>query len=72
MARDVRARDSTIKELAEKLTETAESAEAAASAAHTIDEQRRIACAEIERLRRESEKQQESSMSKVLMRFHLS
>ncbi|KAL6140411.1 hypothetical protein ACLB2K_058710 [Fragaria x ananassa] len=65
LARDVRARDSTIKELAEKLTETAESAEAAASAAHTIDEQRRIACAEIERLRRESEKQQESSMSKL-------
>lgn len=67
MARDLRARDSTIKELAEKLTETAESAEAAASAAHTIDEQRRIACAEIERLKRDSEKQRESSMLKVLM-----
>ncbi|PRQ52143.1 putative PH domain, peptide deformylase [Rosa chinensis] len=65
LARDLRARDSTIKELAEKLTETAESAEAAALAAHTIDEQRRIACAEIERLRRDSEKQRESSKLKL-------
>lgn len=72
MARDLRARDSTIKELAEKLTETAESAEAAASAAHTIDEQRRIACAEIERLKRDSAKQHESSMLKVLMSFYMS
>lgn len=72
MARDLRARDSTIKELAEKLTETAESAEAAASAAHTIDEQRRIACAEIERLKRDSEKQHESSMLKVLMSSYMS
>lgn len=72
MARDLRARDSTIKELAEKLTETAESAEAAASAAHTIDEQRRIACAEIELLKRDSEKQRESSMLKVLMSSYMS
>lgn len=72
LARDLRARDSTIKELAEKLTETAESAEAAASAAHTIDEQRRIACAEIERLKRDSEKQHESSLLKVLMSSYMS
>ena len=63
LARDLRARDSTIKEIAEKLSETAE---AAASAAHTMDEQRRIACTEIERVKRDSEKQLESSMSKVL------
>lgn len=65
MARDLRARDSTIKEIAEKLSETAEAAEAAASAAHTMDEQRRLACAEIERLAKDSEKQSASSMLKV-------
>lgn len=66
LARDLRARDSTIKDIAEKLTETAEAAEAAASAAHTMDEQRRIACAEIERINKESAKQLETSMLKVL------
>jgi peptide deformylase len=66
LARDLRARDSTIKDIADKLSETAEAAEAAASAAHTMDEQRRIACAEIERLKRDWEKQLESFMLKVL------
>lgn len=66
MARDLRARDSTIKDIADKLSETAEAAEAAASAAHTMDEHRRIACAEIERLKRDSQKQLESFMLKVL------
>lgn len=65
MARDLRARDSTIKDIADKLSETAEAAEAAASAAYTMDEQRRIVCAEIERMRKESEKQQEVSAQKV-------
>ncbi|KAF5198958.1 Pleckstrin-like protein [Thalictrum thalictroides] len=65
LARDLRARDSTIKEIAEKLTDTAEAAEAAASAAHAMDEQRRFACAEIERLANESKKQLESSMLKL-------
>ncbi|OAY60678.1 switch-associated protein 70 isoform X1 [Manihot esculenta] len=65
LARDLRARDTTIKDIAEKLSETAEAAEAAASAAHTIDEQRRIACAEIERLSRVSQKQLESSTLKL-------
>lgn len=69
LARDLRARDLTIKDIAEKLSETAEAAEAAASAAHTMDEQRRIACAQIERLKRDSEKQLESSMSKVIFLF---
>jgi hypothetical protein len=59
LARDLRARDSTINEIAEKLSEAAEAAEAAASAAHTMDEQRRIAFAELERYRRDSEKQVE-------------
>lgn len=65
LARDLRARDSTIKEIAEKLSDTAEAAEAAASAAHAMDEQRRVACAEIVRLANESRKQQESSMLKL-------
>ncbi|KAL8031164.1 hypothetical protein ABFX02_13G007400 [Erythranthe guttata] len=65
LARELRARDSTIKELAEKLSETAVAAEAAASAAHTMDEQRRIAFAEVERLIRDSEKQLESSKLKM-------
>ncbi|XP_042503205.1 switch-associated protein 70-like [Macadamia integrifolia] len=64
LARDRRARDSTIKEIAEKLSDTAEAAVSAASAAHTMDEQRRIACSEIERLTKDSEKQLESAMLK--------
>ncbi|XP_061362336.1 uncharacterized protein LOC133306074 [Gastrolobium bilobum] len=65
LARDLRTRDSTIKEIAEKLSETAEAAEAAASAAYSMDEQWRIACAEIERLRKETEKQFELSAQKL-------
>lgn len=70
LAREIRARDSTIKELADKLSETAEAAEAAASAAQTMNEQRKIACAEVERLKADSEKQLESSKSKVLILYH--
>jgi peptide deformylase len=69
LARDLRARDSTITEIADKLSETAEAAEAAASAAYTMDEQRRIVCAEIERLRKDSEKQQEVYAQKVCFNF---
>ncbi|OIT32627.1 PREDICTED: switch-associated protein 70 [Nicotiana attenuata] len=65
LAREVRARDSTIKELADKLSETAEAAESAASAAQIMNEQRKIACAEVERIKGDSEKQLESSKSKL-------
>uniref|UniRef100_A0A0E0NZ81 PH domain-containing protein n=1 Tax=Oryza rufipogon TaxID=4529 RepID=A0A0E0NZ81_ORYRU len=65
LAKDIRARDATIKEIADKLTETAEAAEAAASAAHTMDEQRRLLCSEIERLRQAMERQMEQSMLKL-------
>ncbi|XP_050228698.1 uncharacterized protein LOC126677926 isoform X2 [Mercurialis annua] len=65
LARDIRARDSTITEIAEKLSETAEAAEAAAAAAHTMDEQRRIACAEMVRLSKASQKQLDSSLLKL-------
>ncbi|XP_057432637.1 uncharacterized protein LOC130725426 [Lotus japonicus] len=64
-ARDLRTRDSTIRDIAEKLSETAEAAEAAASAAHTIDEQWRNACEEIESLKKDSEKQLELSAQKL-------
>ncbi|KAI4998717.1 hypothetical protein ZWY2020_054059 [Hordeum vulgare] len=65
LAKDIRARDATIQEIADKLTETAEAAEAAASAAHTIDEQRRLLCSEIERLKKAMETQMEQSMLKL-------
>lgn len=65
LARDLRARDSTIRDIADKLSETAEAAEAAASAAHTMDEQRRIACAEIEHINKESTKQLETCVLKL-------
>ncbi|KAL2620200.1 hypothetical protein R1flu_000405 [Riccia fluitans] len=55
MARDLRARDFTIKEMADRLSETAEAAEAAASAAKAMDKERRNAHAEIELLRKEFE-----------------
>ncbi|KAL4569975.1 hypothetical protein LXL04_025624 [Taraxacum kok-saghyz] len=65
LSRDIRARDSTIKNLAEKLTETADAAQSAASAAHTMDEQRRLASSEVDRLRKELEKQSISYTSKI-------
>ncbi|KAI3713987.1 hypothetical protein L1987_72576 [Smallanthus sonchifolius] len=65
LARDIRVRDSTIKEIAEKLTETAEAAESAASAAHTMDEQRRIATSEVDRLTKELEKNAVSYSMKI-------
>ena len=66
LARELRARESTIKALVEKLSETAEAAQAAASAAHTMDEQRRVAYAEMERLKENYEKQLESTTVKVV------
>ncbi|CAI0461244.1 unnamed protein product [Linum tenue] len=65
LARDIRARDSTIRDIAEKLNETAEAAEAAASAAHTMDEQRRVVFAEVERISKASQVQFESSKLKL-------
>lgn len=65
LAKDIRARDATIQEIADKLTDTAEAAEAAASAAHTMDEQRRLLCSEIERLKKAMETQMEQSMLKL-------
>lgn len=65
LARELRKRDSTIKDIAEKISETAEAAEAAASSARTMNEQRRIACAEIQHLTQNYEKLLESSKTKA-------
>ncbi|KAF2290676.1 hypothetical protein GH714_014963 [Hevea brasiliensis] len=62
LAWEIHAHDSTIRDIADKLSETAE---AAASAALTMDEQRRITCVEIEKLSKASQKQLESSMLKL-------
>lgn len=53
MARELRARDATIKDMADRLSETAEAAEAAASAAHIMDKERKAVRTEIAKLRRE-------------------
>ncbi|XP_062215013.1 uncharacterized protein LOC133915747 isoform X2 [Phragmites australis] len=65
LAKDIRSRDATIKEIADILTETAEAAEAAGSAAHTMDEQRRLLCLEIDRLKQAMGRQMEQSMVKL-------
>ncbi|URE34755.1 receptor kinase [Musa troglodytarum] len=65
LAKDIRARDSTIKDITDKLIETAEAAEAAASAAHAIDEERRISCLEIEHLTNDAQKQLETAQLKL-------
>eukprot|EP01018_Ginkgo_biloba_P031449 Gb_18894 [translate_table: standard] len=64
LARELRARDSTIKEIADKLSETAEAAESAASAAHAMDKERKAAAAEIERLSREMDERLRSAALK--------
>lgn len=57
LARDMRARNSTINDLAGKLSDTAETAESAAAAVRRIDQERKMAFAEIERLTQDYEKQ---------------
>ncbi|XP_072987177.1 uncharacterized protein [Typha latifolia] len=64
LAKDLRARDSTIREIVDKLTETAEAAQAAASAAHLMDEERRLLYAKIEYLKNNVEKEMESALLK--------
>ncbi|CAM6128059.1 unnamed protein product [Calypogeia fissa] len=53
VARDLRARDYMIKEMADRLSETAEAAEAAASAAHLMEKERKQAQGELEDLKKE-------------------
>ncbi|XP_010228409.1 uncharacterized protein LOC100826067 isoform X2 [Brachypodium distachyon] len=65
LLQDIRARDSTIREITDKLQETAEAAETAASAAHSIDEGRRILSSELERLKKDQENQVELSLLRL-------
>ncbi|KAJ4800017.1 PH domain containing protein [Rhynchospora pubera] len=65
LSKDVRARDLTIKQIAEKLTETASAAETAASAALSIDEERKKLCSEIELLKKDLSSKLESSLLKL-------
>ena len=65
LLQDIRARDSTIREITDKLQETAEAAESAASAAHAIDEARRFLSSELERLKQDQENQVELSLLRV-------
>lgn len=66
LSRELRVRDSTIKEIADKLIDTAEAAEAAANAARVMDEERTSARAEIKELTKDSEKELMTLMNKVL------
>ncbi|KAK8458876.1 hypothetical protein SEVIR_2G032700v4 [Setaria viridis] len=65
LLQDIRARDSTINEIADKLQETAEAAETAASAARSIDGERRFLSSEFERLKQDHEKQVEVSLLRL-------
>lgn len=67
LLQDIRARDSTINDIAGKLQETAEAAETAASAACSIDEERRFLSSELERLKQDHEKQVEVYMLRVMI-----
>ncbi|KAI5012539.1 hypothetical protein ZWY2020_024805 [Hordeum vulgare] len=65
LLQDIRARDSTIREITDKLQETAEAAETAASAAHAIDEARRFLSSELECLKQDKENQVELSLLRL-------
>ena len=69
LLQDIRARDSTINEIADKLRETAEAAETAASTARSIDEERRFFTSELERLKQDHEKQVEASLLRVTIAY---
>ncbi|XP_020595516.1 uncharacterized protein LOC110035602 [Phalaenopsis equestris] len=65
LAKELRARDSTIRELADKFTETAQAAEVAASAALAMDKERRLASIEIEQLTNDSNKKLQEIIFKL-------
>ncbi|KAH7435197.1 hypothetical protein KP509_06G054300 [Ceratopteris richardii] len=73
VAKEMRAREATIKELAERLSETAEAAEAAASAAQIMDKERKAVRTEIAKLRGELEdKLRKSSLELKALKERLS
>jgi Asp-tRNA(Asn)/Glu-tRNA(Gln) amidotransferase A subunit family amidase len=53
LSRDLKARDLTIKELAERLSQTAQAAESAASSVYTVEKQRKEDLSEVDHLRNE-------------------
>ncbi|KAK3126338.1 hypothetical protein QOZ80_7AG0555090 [Eleusine coracana subsp. coracana] len=65
LLQDIRARDSTISEIADKLHETAEAADTAASAARSIDEERRLLSSELEHLKLDHEKEVQLCLLKL-------
>ncbi|KAL5199025.1 hypothetical protein ABZP36_002537 [Zizania latifolia] len=65
LLQDIRARDATIREITDKLEETAEAAETAASAAHSINEERRFLSSLLERLKQDQEKHIELSLLRL-------
>jgi len=65
LSSDLRTCDCTIKDLMDKLTDTAEAAEGAATAVHVMDEERRLACEEIEKLSTYTVKQLNTLMNKL-------
>ncbi|KAJ3670050.1 hypothetical protein LUZ60_010374 [Juncus effusus] len=65
LSKDLRTKDSIIREIAEKLTETASAAESAAQAALSIDQERKKICSEIVSVKNEAGNQIESSLIKV-------
>lgn len=66
LQRDLRARDLTIKELAERLSETADAAESAAKAVHFVDKERQVALTEVEHLKKELQRASEQVCSTAL------
>lgn len=66
MARELRARDHTIKELSDRLHETAEAAEAAAAAATALHVERRAASAELEQMYQQKDDYQRAGESRLV------
>lgn len=69
LAKELRAKDFVLKEIANKLKQTAEAAKAAEDAARKMDDERRFACTEIERLTEDAEKQMHATLQKVHFTF---
>ncbi|XP_039117036.1 LOW QUALITY PROTEIN: differentially expressed in FDCP 6 homolog [Dioscorea cayenensis subsp. rotundata] len=65
LAKELRAKDFVLKEIANKLKQTAEAAKAAEDAARKMDDERRFACTEIERLTEDAEKQMHATLQKL-------
>lgn len=53
LQRDIKARDLTIKELAERLSEMADAVESGAKAIHLVDKDRQVALSQVEHMKKE-------------------